>query len=114
MAKSDIEQNQREHYRINYPELERPQLQVGKVVYKVLDVSERGIRFLLPAQHGHIENQVVKGTLVFRSGKRVAIEGKIIRIMPLELTCSLHLKRSIPLAYIMEEQRILLQKYNEL
>jgi PilZ domain len=114
MAKKDPQQNQREHYRIRYPDLERPEFQVGKQKYAVLDVSERGMRFKIPMSHAFISGQTVKGIVVFRSGKQVAIEGRIMRITQAESSCSLQLRRSIPLAYIMEEQRLLLQRYNEL
>ncbi len=114
MAKKDSQQNQREHYRIRYPDLERPEFLVGKQKYPVLDVSERGIRVKLPMSHVFVLGQIVKGIVKFRSGKQVAIEGRIIRITQAESSCSVQLRRSIPLAYIMEEQRLLLQRYNEL
>ena len=107
-------ENQREHYRIRYPDKERPQLTIGKQAFEIIDLSEKGIYFAMGSQHSYVENQALKGTVVFRSGKRCDIAGKILRINELEKTCALRLDRPIPLAQIMEEQRMLLQKYNEL
>ena len=107
-------ENLREHYRIKYPEKERPQFVVGKQIFEVIDLSEKGIYFSMGSLHSYVEHQALKGTVVFKSGKRCDVAGKILRINQAEKTCALRLDRGVPLAQIMEEQLRLLQKYNEL
>ena len=114
MSNDKTADNQREYYRIRYPDNERPQLIIGKQTFEIIDLSEKGIYFAMGSQHSYVENQALKGTVVFKSGKRCDIAGKILRTHAMEKTCALRLDRGVPLAQIMEEQRILLQKYNEL
>ncbi len=101
--------NRRETFRIPYPEGERPKLLADhdgagagvSGVYEVLDVSEEGVRFRadLDLEPG----RTVRGEMVFPTGKRVRVEGTVVRRDGDEI--SVHLRRTVPGSIIVEETR---------
>ncbi len=101
--------NRRETFRIPYPEDERPKLLAesdGAVpgvpgVFEVLDVSEEGVRFRadLDLEPGH----VVRGEVVFPTGRRARVEGTVVRRDGDQV--SLRLRRTVPGSIIVEETR---------
>lgn len=107
-------ENKRDHFRVVYPETERPRFWVGTKSFEVLDISEKGLSFAVDAQNPVVARQVVSGVVVFSSGVRVDIAGKIARIDRVRGLCAMKLNEGVPLMVMIEEQRMLRQKYIEL
>jgi hypothetical protein len=100
--------SRRNLYRIVYPLEERPALEMGQSLHDVVDCSERGIRYELnhqriPALGSHLE-----GTLHFRRGESVPVEGVILRTE--RGIVVLALNPPLPFAQMMAEQRYLRSK----
>ena len=97
-----MSQNRREHYRISYPDNERPRFVFGTSISEVMQCSERGIRFRTvgapPA-----EGSRVAGRLGMRHGREVRISGVVV--WSDEQTVALKLDRTpIPFLAMMREQ----------
>jgi hypothetical protein len=50
MKQEENEIQRREHYRINYPLVDRPSIEINNKVYEVIDLAEEGIKFYCPAK----------------------------------------------------------------
>lgn len=79
-------ENRRQHYRISYPDFERPRFIHGTAISEVLECSERGLRFIpsdeMPAVGSHVAGRVVMchgvqlgvaGTVVWSEADTVAL-----------------------------------------
>jgi hypothetical protein len=99
----------REFFRILYPIHARPRLIIQDASYDVLDVCERGIRFLHPTADALKSHVVVSATVTFRDGETLHVEGKILRLQGNNVV--LHLQTYIPTARIMKEQRYLISRF---
>ena len=101
--------HERAHFRIEYPIRERPTFTVGKVVYPVMDASERGIRFAMPGELPEIGTRFA-GRLRFSRGEEMPLEGDVVRLH--EQSVAIHLAGAgIPLKTIFDEQRFLRKRY---
>ncbi len=103
--------NQRDFYRLEYPAADRPRLLVDKMEFEVLDISEKGCKFLLPKDIRPAEKMRVFGKLRFHDGRTCPIEGFVLRVFADKNTCILELTVGVPLPIMMEEQRRLINKY---
>ena len=103
-----MENDQRKHYRINYTEVNCPQLLSSGVNFNVLDLSEEGLRFTLKNMIGFKLDDSVTGSITFVDGESFLVYGIVKRVSSGDV--SLVLKRPIPLRKIVEEQRRLIQK----
>lgn len=105
---------ERRHFRIRYPVPDRPKLIVrSDLSMPVADVSERGLRLVLETGTPALAvGDFFRGNLRFQSGRVVPVTGKIIREADTQIVALL--EQGVPLPVIMEEQRLLLQKYNTL
>lgn len=70
---------ERAYYRLSFPIQEQPEFRVGDVAMPVLDVSERGFRYLPKPGHAPEVGDVIQGTIHFRHGVTVDIEGPVNR-----------------------------------
>jgi len=101
--------NRRDFFRIVYEPSQRPLLRIeapsleltGEHEFEVLDISEKGIRFLND-QNVHF-SETVQGEIVFVDGETVPIEGHIVRGKGSQL--SLKLSAAIPFKSVVKEQR---------
>lgn len=105
--------NQRNHFRLVYPPSDRPKLRIGRIDHEVIDLSEGGLRFATTQGYKPKPGDMLKGEVVFRDRKTAPIQGRVVRFDAEENQCSLEFIQGIPLAKMMEEQRILLQKYKK-
>ena len=101
--------HERAFYRIEYPTRERPLFETDSEVLDVIDACESGIRYqvrMVRPQKG----DVVRGTLRFRRGAEVDVEGVVVRVF--EEYAAVQLKPpGIPLRIIFDEQKFLLRHY---
>ncbi len=101
--------NKRQHYRVFFPEAESPHLVVDGKTYRVLDVSEYGVRFVTRTAGNLSAGMVIHGALTFNDRETFVIHGTVRRIAGNEI--ALQLRQPIPYRKIISEQRRLLQKY---
>lgn len=100
----DNDTNSRSFYRLRYPILERPKLEIDNKTYPVTELSEGGMRV-----EARELDKAIHGTLVLRDGSRMAVKGILGRTIGsekvvVELT-------GVSFAVLMNEQRRLLKRY---
>ena len=103
--------NQRTHFRLEYPQAERPRLKLPKEEFEIVDLSEKGLKFDCGPRFKPAAGTVIKGTVVFKDGKTCDIVGSVLRLIADKNHCVLTLSKGIPLAKMMEEQRLMIQKF---
>jgi hypothetical protein len=72
---ADNDRDKREYYRLIYLEDERPSIKIGRYKFKVMDISQGGLRFLNTKHVKLAEN--VKGRLSLSCGDHIEMEGLI-------------------------------------
>ena len=97
----------RRYFRLEYPPNECPQLRIGKKTFRIVDISERGIRFVNDINARFAE--WVRGVIIFQDGVSLEIEGKIVREHGDELAVQIVIA-PIPPARVLQEQRYLIAK----
>lgn len=105
-----VKKKDREFFRIRYPTLENPILEIGKHKLVIIDLSEGGMRFALKKGLVFREGELMEGKVVFGTRGSLIVKGVVLRISPSECAVLLDEPSRIPLARIMEEQRLLIQK----
>lgn len=101
-------ESRRELYRILYPLVERPTFEAGRFLLEVIDVSEKGIRIDIGMRRLPEVGSEMGGTIQFRSGDELEVQGEVIRAR--EGTLVLALNPPLPYAQILAEQRYLRSK----
>ncbi len=103
--------NQREYYRIFYRAPDHPVFHCDQGKFPVLDISEGGFRFSFKKGALFMEKDYLEGTIHFPNKRgTVSVKGQILRVFDRAIAIQLDLDGRIPLAKIMEEQRLLIQK----
>lgn len=104
------EKQKREHFRLEYPIALRPKFVMQTTTYDVLDLSERGMRFFTKSTSYWAKSPgAVRGDLVFSDGKKIQVEGRVLRVTSDQVI--LHLNKGVPYAKMMEEQRLILKNH---
>lgn len=106
-------ENKRNYFRLEYPAADRPQLLIGRVAHEVVDLSEKGVKFLMTQGFKPKLEERIKAQIKFRDGQVFDVAGKVTRLVEETNQCVLALTRGLPLAKMLEEQRFLLQKYRK-
>ncbi len=75
-----INEKQREHYRLAYPQTHRPILSVGFDQYEVEDVSEFGIKFRIEDELDFMQDDEVMAIIIFPDGREFDLSGHVVRI----------------------------------
>ena len=97
--------NQRQTFRIIYPEGEQPRLVTGRCSgqpysFRVVDLSEEGLR--LSDTKGLVEDGEIAGELQFADGRRTQVSGTVVRRS--EHQVCVHLTSAVPANLVVEEQ----------
>ncbi len=103
------EENRRTYYRLYYSESHCPLFRMNGVNYKVLDLSEEGLRFENIKSSKISFNDALAGTLNFPDGETYLVRGGITRLSDADV--SVKLKTPLPLRKIVAEQRELISKF---
>jgi CRP-like cAMP-binding protein len=101
----------RRHFRILYKSGEHPVFETFKQRFKVIDISEQGVRFT-KGQHDlfQTESEII-GILHFPSDRdKIEVKGRIVRVTEHDVAIELAAAGRIPLQRIMMEQRLLIQR----
>ena len=93
-------------YRVIYPLIERPSFEIGRFTYKVIDCSERGLRFEAADRRVPALGTPLAGVLRFRRGGSVEVGGEVIRTRIGTVALALDAP-GIRFADILAEQRFL-------
>ena len=101
--------NERAHYRLLYPQAERPTIRIEDRDYEVSEVSERGARILLAGVGAVHRDQSFAGVLRFRDGETVSVEGVVLRSDEKEMF--VRFSSGVSMKRMMAEQIRLRQKY---
>ena len=99
-------EERRKFFRVLYPASLRPMFLAFSKQYPVMDISERGIRFL-DAPTGHVPEWLT-GKLVLKGNRVLELEGEVVRKCEDEI--GVFLLTFIPYKIILEEQRQLINK----
>ena len=101
--------DRRDHYRLGYPEAERPTVRINDVDYLVADLSEGGARILLAGGPGLPQDERFAGTVLFPDGEAVPIEGVVLRSTEKHMVVKL--SKAIGQKRMIAEQRRIHEKY---
>jgi len=101
-------ENKREFYRLRYPTQCRPTLILLGKNYEVIDICEKGVKFLLVTGRELRPGMEVQFTITFHDDS-LNLAGEILRVD--ERTAVIHLENPIPLGRIIEEQRYVRDTY---
>ena len=101
-------ESRRALYRVVYPLVERPTLEIGRHVFEVVDCSERGLAYEIRMGRPPVVDTELEGIVQFRRGAEVEITGKVIRSRGGHVV--LALDPPLPFAEILAEQRYLRAK----
>jgi hypothetical protein len=120
----------RNDYRIVYPLVARPLLELADATWFVMDCSERGLRVDLERPAQSLDDTIVqrvtqllpeveppgldarvKGRLILAHGATAQIDGTCVRCGVDDFAIRLDLGRLIPVKLIFEEQRYLRQRF---
>ena len=91
----------RKYLRIKYLNIEKPKLKIGKNKFEVLDISQRGLKFLNDKEI--ILSEYISGKLAFLYGESIAIEGSLVWEQDDDF--GLYLKNLITSTMIKKEQK---------
>jgi hypothetical protein len=105
----DPQAQRRAHYRLRYPEVERPLVQTGVQDFAVAELSEAGLRVVLGGQTPPEAGAPFRGFLQFRDGEVLLLRGDWLRVEGEEGI--IHLSTGISLRRMLDEQRRLLRQY---
>lgn len=95
-------ENRRQHYRITYPQSERPRFVFGSSISEIIECSERGLRFRTAGKRPEEEARI-SGRVAMRHGKEVRVSGFVV--WSDENIVALYLDRiPIPFLAVMREQ----------
>jgi hypothetical protein len=103
------ETNKRELYRITYPVNDRPILKLQGNEFEVINISEKGIKFICKQCSEFKIDVAVQCTVTFRDNTSFLLEGKISQTYKHAVVICL--TGSIPLGRIIQEQRYILANY---
>jgi hypothetical protein len=101
--------NKREFYRIRYPISCRPTLTYLGEDYEVVNISERGVRFICKKLHEFKPDLEMQFSITFRDDEPLEIEGKILRVEG--KVAVIYLPENIPFGRIVQEQRYIKDNY---
>ena len=99
-------QQRREYFRINYPITERPSLITRDRTFEVIDVSEYGVRFKIPADSPFLVGEEIRADIRFPDDEIYICNGQINRHTDRDAV--ILLGTPIPLQKIRSEQTSLI------
>lgn len=107
---SQDEEQRRAHFRLRYPEKDRPRFARGADAFLVTELSEGGMRLHLAEPKGQWTGPAsIDGHLRLASGARLEVSGEFLREADGEVV--FQLQRGVDLHDMLEEQKFLVRKY---
>lgn len=93
--------NQREYFRLAYPQTYRPCLVVDIDQYEIEDVSEYGMKVKIDQDPAFMIKDTIRAVIAFPDGKEFDLSGKVVRID--KGYAGLQLETPLPLSLIRSE-----------
>jgi len=103
------QEDRRSHYRLGYPEAERPTVRIGNRDYEVSEISEGGAQILISRNEAGNLAQSFTGVLTFQDGEAFPIEGVVMRSTGTSLIVKL--SKGVSLKRMLSEQIRLRKSY---
>lgn len=104
--------NTRECYRIEYPSKDRPVLKTEDAEYTLLNLSEKGAKFIDLKERPAKVGQELRGTITFNCGITERIVGEVIMLFDKpEPEFIAVFKTRVSFKSVISEQRFLIEKY---
>lgn len=104
-------ENQRKHFRIDYPKPDRPTLIFDRYKLEVLDLAEMGVKFACDGKFKPKEKHPILGSIKFKDGKEVPVSGTVLRYDVERDMCVVTFIKGIPYPKMMEEHMAIIRKY---
>jgi hypothetical protein len=95
----------RQYYRLMYPQELAPEVVILGTTFRVLDIAEKGMRFLKDFYVRMDTGQSIRGVLIFQDLSKFEFQGYILRVVNREAVV-IFLK-NLPYQKIMSEQLFL-------
>ncbi|GAP22535.1 PilZ domain-containing protein [Leptolinea tardivitalis] len=92
----------RQYYRLIYPPELAPEVVISSITFKVLDISEKGVRFRKDFNTRLDTGQTVQGVVIFQDLSKFEFKGYVLRVVNREAVV-IFLK-NLPYQKIMTEQ----------
>ncbi len=96
--------HRREYFRVQYPTVARPRLEMEGESYAVVDISERGLRYKATDSFPEAGREIA-GIIYFKRGDFVEVRGTVLRAVDGQVSCQL--TTGVPFKIIIDEQRYL-------
>jgi PilZ domain-containing protein len=96
--------HRREYFRVQYPTVARPRLELAGKSYAVIDISERGLRYRVGDSEPEAGTEFT-GLVHFKQGDMVDVRGTVLRVVDGQVSCALSV--GVPFKVIIDEQRYL-------
>ena len=104
--------NSRQYYRVTYPEKERPWIKIDGDLLQVMDISEKGGKFLNAVGIKVDPGSRITGTITFHDGETITVTGDVLREFYDQIIICF--TKGIPFSTMIKEQRYLREKYKHL
>ncbi len=102
-------EQRRKHFRVEYPLVYRPRFTLNGNKFPVLDISEKGVRFVRTNKGWTPEVQRVKGAITFHDEQSYFLTGSIVRQEDNQV--ALYLDEGLPFKRVMAEQQYLIRRF---
>ena len=104
--------NSRQYYRLTYPEKERPWLKIDDELLRVMDLSEKGGKFLNDTGIKIDPGSRITGAITFHDGETITVIGDVLREFYDQVVICF--TKGIPFSTMIKEQRYLRERYKHL
>jgi len=92
----------RQYYRLSYPQELAPEVVILGITFRVMDISEKGIRFRKDFHIRLDTGQSVRGVLIFQDLSKHEFQGYVLRVVNREAVVIFI--KTLPYQRIMSEQ----------
>ncbi len=102
--------NQREYFRLAYPQTYRPSLVVDIDQYEIEDVSEFGMKVKIDEDPAFMVKDSIRAVIAFPDGKEFDLSGQVVRVD--EGYAGLRLETPLPLSLIRSETLYIMNNFS--
>ena len=103
--------HRREYFRVQYPAVERPCLEMEGESHAVMDISEQGLRYQAGDSSPDVGREVA-GIVRFSRGECVEVRGTVLRVVDGQVSC--RLTTGVPFKIVIDEQRYVNERHRGL